>query len=250
MDTTGLSKLGLNNSEIKTYLALLELESSSVGPIIEKAAVPDSKIYIILEKLKEKGLVSFVIKNNVKHFQASDPENIIYLLDEKAKEIEVQKEKIKKELIPEIKRRRKLTEDKQESTVYEGIKGLRAAFNYVLSTMEKGEEYYVFTLGEEYAQKNAIYFFQDYHKKRVAKGVKIKSISEPEGKEIIKKYHNYKLMKYKVANQKVPIGTVIFKGHILIVSWQEKPTAFIIKSKQAYQYYKAFFEEIWEQAKP
>lgn len=249
MDTSLLSQLGLNDSEIKVYLALLELETSSVGPIIDRAKVSDSKIYFILEGLREKGLVSFVIKNNVKHFQASDPRNIIRLLEEKENKIKEQKQKIKKELIPKIKRRRKLTEEKQEATVYEGLEGMKAAFNYILSFMKKGEEYYVFVLGKEYARKNAIYFFQNYHKKRITKGVKVKFLSEPDGEKIIKKYHNYKLMQYRVAKQKIPIGTLVFKGHIVIISWQDKPTAFIIKSKQTYEYYKAFFEETWKQAK-
>ena len=245
METKLLSQLGLNDSEIKVYLSLLELESSKVGPIIKKAEVPDSKIYIILEKLQAKGLVSFVIKNNVRHYQASDPKNLIRLLDEREKEIEKQRKRIRKELIPQIEQRRMISEDKQEATVYEGLGGMRAAFDYLLSTMNKGEEYYVFLLGKEYERKDSIYFFNNYHKKRIEKGVKVKFISEKFGAKIVKKYHNYKLMRHRVAKQKIPIGTLIFKGHIMIVSWQEKPTAFIIKSKSAYGYYKSFFEEIW-----
>ena len=83
MDTRLLSQIGLTNSDIKVYFALLELESSTVGPIIKKSRVPDSKIYAILEKLKSRGLVSFVIKNNVKHFQCADPKNLISIIEEK-----------------------------------------------------------------------------------------------------------------------------------------------------------------------
>ena len=54
METKTLKGIGLTDSEIKVYFALLELESSTVGKIIEKSRVPDSKIYSILEKLKEK----------------------------------------------------------------------------------------------------------------------------------------------------------------------------------------------------
>jgi len=245
MEIKLLSQLGLNDSEIKVYLALLDMESSTVGPIIKNAGVPDSKIYIILEKLKTKGLVSFVIKNNVRHYQASDPKNLIRLLDEREKEIEEQKERIRKELIPQIEERRKITEDKQEALVYEGLGGMKAAFGYVLSTMNKGEEYSVFVLGKEYERKESIHFFNNYHKKRIEKGVKVKFISEEYGAKIIKKYYNYTLMQHRVSKQKIPIGTLIFKGHVMIVSWQDKPTAFIIKSEKAYEYYKAFFEHVW-----
>jgi len=94
MDTEVLMQLGLNESDVKVYFALLELESSSVGKIYEKAGVADSKIYVILEKLKGKGLVSFVVKNNVKHFQASDPKNLLRLISEKERELGEQKREL------------------------------------------------------------------------------------------------------------------------------------------------------------
>jgi len=66
MDTEILSQIGLTNSEIKVYFALLELDTSTVGPIYEKAKVPDSKIYLILEKLKEKVLCGMITQKS--HF--------------------------------------------------------------------------------------------------------------------------------------------------------------------------------------
>jgi sugar-specific transcriptional regulator TrmB len=83
MDTKTLTQIGLTESEIKVYFALLELETSTIGPIVDKAKVQESKIYYLLERLKEKGLVSFVIKNNVKHFQAADPKNLVRIISDK-----------------------------------------------------------------------------------------------------------------------------------------------------------------------
>ncbi|VVC02208.1 Uncharacterised protein [uncultured archaeon] len=70
---------------------------------------------MILEKLKEKGLASFVIMNNVKHFQASDPKNLLALLSEKESEIAAQKKELEEKTIPYIESRRKLTEEKNEA---------------------------------------------------------------------------------------------------------------------------------------
>jgi hypothetical protein len=44
----------------------------------------------------------------------------------------------------------------------------------------------------------------------------------------------------------LPLGTYIFNGHVMTVVWGEVPTAFVIKSKKNYQYYKDFFEEVWK----
>src|SRR3989338_7547002 len=97
-----LQKIGLNKSEVKVYLNLLELGSSTTGPIMDKAKVSSSKIYGILERLIEKGLVSFIIKSKTKYYQASSPEAIFDYINEKEEEMEKQKEQIKK-IIPELK---------------------------------------------------------------------------------------------------------------------------------------------------
>ena len=65
MDTGLLESVGLTKSEAKVYLALLELGSSSKGPIVKRSGVASSKVYELLDKLIAKGLVSIVVKANV-----------------------------------------------------------------------------------------------------------------------------------------------------------------------------------------
>ena len=83
MDFSTLEKIGLTNSEAKTYVALLKLGQTTAGPIVSEAKVTRSKIYDILERLKNKGLVSYITKKSTKHFSATSPENILHYLEEK-----------------------------------------------------------------------------------------------------------------------------------------------------------------------
>ncbi len=246
METKVLTQLGLTGSEIKVYFALLELESSTVGPLIDRAKVPDSKIYSILEKLKERGLVSFVIKNNVKHFQASDPKNLVTLLNEKEEEIAAERKELEEKVIPYIESRRKLTGEKQEATVYESYAGLKSAFNLILDNLTAGEGYSVFMLSESLKEKKVVSFFQTYHKKRIERGIKVRLISNIEFKKFILSTHRYKGMKLRFTEQKLPVGLFIFKNHVMTVIWGEKPTAFVIKSKRNYEHYREFFEDMWQ----
>ncbi|MFH0837291.1 MAG: helix-turn-helix domain-containing protein [Candidatus Aenigmatarchaeota archaeon] len=249
METQTLNQIGLSGSEIKVYFALLKLESSTVGPIIKLSTVPDSKIYVILDKLKEKGLVSFVIKNNVKHFQASDPKNLIRLLNEKSNEIAEQKNKLEREIIPQIEARRKFTEDISEAIVYESYDGLRSAFNLIVDTLNRGDEYQVFMLGDALEDKRVIRFFQNYHKKRIERGINVRLLSNNMFRNTILKAHKYKGMKIRFTDKTLPIGTFVFKNHVMTIVWDEKPTAFVIKSRKNYDYYKEFFDETWENSK-
>jgi len=251
MNTEVLNRLGLNNSEIKVYFALLELESSTVGRIIDRAKVPDSKIYSILEKLKEKGLVSFVIKNNVKHFQATDPCNLIELLNEKSEQIEEQKRILREEIIPNIEQQRKLTEEKQEATVYEGMEGLKSAFNVLLTTIKPGMEYYAFMVGLSPEDKKVERFFLNYHQKRIQQKIRIKLIAEKKREKSteknISRFRQYLAVKY--TDEAYPVGTIIFDGHIMLLGLSGKTTAFIIKSQQIYEHYKKHFESLWNRVR-
>ena len=61
MDTKILENIGFTKGEIRVYLAMLDLGNTTTGPIILKSKVARSKVYEILERLKEKGLISEVI---------------------------------------------------------------------------------------------------------------------------------------------------------------------------------------------
>ncbi|MDD5191676.1 MAG: helix-turn-helix domain-containing protein [Candidatus Nanoarchaeia archaeon] len=248
METEILEQIGLSKNEIKVYFALLELEQASATPIIKRANIPNSKLYPIIEKLIKRGLVSYVIKNNVKYFQASDPNNLINLLNEKEKQIIEQKQKIK-EIIPQIEIRRKLAREKQEATIYEGLEGIRAAFDNILNTLSKGEEYLVFTLGEELGTEKLKTFFQNYHKKRIEKEIKVRLIADKKIKEIITKYHVYKGMRVRYTGKTLPNGIFIYDNNVMTVVWGDIPTAFVITSKNNSKKYKDFFEETWKHAK-
>ena len=64
-----LAEIGLTERESKVYLALLELGSTTTGPLVKKSEVPNSKVYEILESLQNKGLVSWITKGKTKYFQ-------------------------------------------------------------------------------------------------------------------------------------------------------------------------------------
>ncbi len=247
MNTEILEQIGLSKNEIKIYFALLELEQSSATPIVKKSGVPNSKVYPTLEKLIKRGLVSYVIKNNVKYFQASDPKNLIDFLNDKEKLILKQKKEIGK-LIPQIEHNRKLAQDKQEATIYEGFGGIKAAFENILNTIPKNQEYYVFTLGEELGKSELKHFFRDYHKKRIHKKIKVKLIANEKIKTTFLKHHLYKDMKVKFSKLKLPTGIFIYEDYVMTVVWLGDPTAFVIKSKNNAEKYKEFFLEMWKKA--
>ena len=78
-----LRDIGMTDGEIRVYVALIRLGSATSGPVTDKSGVSRAKVYNILERLMQKGLVSYIIKDKTRHYQAEDPVKIKDYLDKK-----------------------------------------------------------------------------------------------------------------------------------------------------------------------
>lgn len=243
-----LEKLGLNTSEVKVYFALLKMGKSTVGPLITEAGVPDSKIYVILDKLKARGLASAVIENNVKHFQAADPQALLRLIDQQVADLNEQKERLQKEVIPAVKRTKE-TEPAPEATAYSSYAGMKSAFDYLLFTLQPGEEYQVFMLKEALEDAKVVSFFRTHHKRRQERKIRVRLIGPVGMKAVIEKQHKYLGMVVRYSKQALPVGVFIFKDNVMTLLWTPQPVAFVIKSRANWEHYKKFFEDVWARSK-
>ena len=85
-----LEQIGLTKTEIKIYLALLKLGQTTTTNIVREAEIHASKVYEFLDKLIQKGLVSYVIKSNKKYFTAASPVFLKEFMREKENKIKEQ----------------------------------------------------------------------------------------------------------------------------------------------------------------
>ncbi len=104
-----LKKFNLSQSETKAYLALLELGASLAGDITKKANINRSNCYDAIQRLIEKGLVSYVIKANRKYFQAETPQKFLELLKEEENQLRTKEEEIKK-VLPQLIAKSKISD--------------------------------------------------------------------------------------------------------------------------------------------
>lgn len=68
-----LQNLGLNEKQAKIYLALLELGKATVVEVAKQAGLKRPITYVVLDDLKNKGLVSEIPEKKRKLFAAEDP---------------------------------------------------------------------------------------------------------------------------------------------------------------------------------
>ncbi len=91
-----LRELGLTDGEVRVYLALVGLGNTTVGSLIDESKVSSSKVYIILEKLIQKGLATYIIKGKVKYFQANPPNALMDFLKKKEENLKSQEKNLTK----------------------------------------------------------------------------------------------------------------------------------------------------------
>lgn len=244
MQTEILRNIGLTESEIKVYLALLELGSTTKGPIVDKSRVASSKIYELLEKLIQKGLVSYVIKSKVKYFEAAPPSRIMDYLKEKEDNLKEQETQLQK-LIPELELQRSMAGIGSETQVFKGMKGAKTSFDDILNELKKGDEYSV--LGISKFTPHFERFVVNFHKKRAKSGIKCRIIVNELAQNIGKELEPIKLTQVKYLKKELftPFVLIIYKDKTLIsLSLDE---IFIqIKSKNLSEGLKNYFDYMWK----
>ena len=244
MDISIFEDIGLTKREIIVYLALLELGSTTIGYVLEKTQIPSSKIYEVLNRLRDKGLVSCIKIENKKHFQASDPKSILSILDEKKARIS--------EIIPNLAEKQKSVKKKQSVEMYEGYKAIFNLLRNIIQDAKQKELYLAFTHGEEHKDATINIFYKSFIKRRREKKLDMKLLAnifiKPLFKEIYTK-EEFKDTKIRFTEFSFPHGLTIFRDNLIYISWKENPTAVKIQSKQMAEEFRRFFLGLWDMAK-
>lgn len=247
MELYALDEIGMTYGEKKVYLSLLDLGESTTGQIISNSGITSSKVYLILEKLENKGLVSHVVKNNIKYFQVANPERILDYLEEKKKKIDKDKEEIEK-ILPFLKS--KLAQKTpQETKMYHGYQGLKSALAEFIKDLKEGEEYVVFGsqghFGEMYEN-----FIKNFYIEKERKKIKTRLIYNSSFKEIKRLYKGLNLTKIKFIDFITPSTIAISNKKILISSYGESAMQVVIINEAIAKSFYTFFESMWKIAKP
>ena len=237
MDTQILEDLGFTNAEIKIYLALLELGVSTAGPIINKSGLQSSVVHTTLNKLVDKGFVSFVKEGQRNHYQASDPKHISEYIDDKKKQYE--------ELLPFLLTKQEKAKEKSEVVTFRGIKGIRELLYELLDA--EGKEHHTFGSSKDSLMMGDP-FWISYHKKRNAKGIKAKLIFNESLREWcdVNKYPNTEY-KFTRLGFEPMTETIIRNDKIGIIIWTELPIGILIHNKAAAESYDKFWKVLWNQ---
>lgn len=238
MEIDVFRQLGLDDREINLYTELLKLGSSKAGALSKIAGVDRSVTYKLLYNLLSKGFVSFVIRENRKYFQATDPEKLLDVLREMEEGL--------KEAIPFLQKLKKKPIEKAQVEVYKGKEGFKTVMNDLL---KKRHDLY----GIGYTAKGpeiAKYWYEQWNNRRIKERIRRMYLvsSETAKKEVTKRpLTTIKIMPEGFIS---PSSTIIYGDNIAIFFPEEEDfTGIVIRGKRIAKAYKSFFNALWNLSK-
>jgi sugar-specific transcriptional regulator TrmB len=246
-----LKSLGLTDSESKVYLALLKLGISSKTAIIKEAKIAPSKLYNILDKLADKGLVSMIIKDNVKNYSAANPSKIKEYLETKKEEIEKQQENLNSLLKKfENLQKEKINETKAE--IYFGWKGMETVYSRIISELKEGQEAFVLGASAGTNKEKTKEFFIKYGiHSTIRKKANVKIIFDENSRDYVKEAEKESGIKYnkRFLQKSSPVEIAFTLGYTAIVILKEEPIIIVIQDKETSKSFIEYFNELWNIAK-
>ena len=227
-----LKEAGLTGNEIKVYMALLDLGPSQAGLISRKAGLHRRTVYDTADMLIKKGLIGYMLKNNRRVYQASDPKRILGLVKEKEDAV--------LHVINALQAKYLTVKEKEETNFYKGKEGLKTIFEDQLNSKE------ILILG---ASKSAYDMLKSYFKlydaARKQKKIKARIISQDKGIRHIPMAE----IRYLPEKYASPVSINIYGDKTATILWASQPLAIVIKNKNIADGYRNYFELLWNTAK-
>lgn len=231
MDKEILKEIGFLDAEIEVYLTLLRLGPSLVSRIHQETGHHRTHIYDLLEKLREKGLVSTFIQSGKKYFKPAPPHKLLGYVEEK-------KEKIKT-ILPELEQLIKLTKEDTIVELYKGKDGLKTVLQDVLKV---GKDYCV--MGSVKQFETILEFALPQFLKKIEKqNIKERIICDKKEKIIKIETGSYKCLKSEYL---FPSSFWIYGSNVAIFIWHLPYYVIVIRNKDVAKTYQNYFEFFWK----
>lgn len=231
METRLLEKLGLEQKEANIYLGLLKLGKASATKISDETRIERTLCYSIIQKLIDKGLVSYIIEQNIKYFSAAPPDKL--MIDLKEKQQELQK------ALPSLKELMAMKKTKSKAEIFQGKEGVKTVLKDII---KDGKNYLVF--GEEGRFQEVLPIESEQFMRKIEQAKIKERVLVKKGQKVVKsKNSSFKFIDAKYLS---PTSTLIYGDKTAIFVWSDPMIVILIENKEVSQSYKTYFEILWK----
>lgn len=245
---SALKTVGLSEKESQVYLDLRRHGESKTGSICRRTKIPSSHIYGLLESLLANGLVSFKVVNNSKVFQASEPEALQLLFEEKEREIGKQKLDLM-QFITQLKVAPSDPERFGDFRYYQGIRGIKSLYAQIMNAWKKGDEYIIASAPSASFQRLEGFFLETVHKKRIKDKVSLRMLTNQNTEKwgTIREKMPFTKVRYLPIDTQTEYG--VLNEYFFLITYAQTPYGLLIKDQSFANTFRVFFDLLWKQAK-
>lgn len=232
-----LMGIGLNNKEARIYLACIEKGTAPVSAIAQAAKVNRVTTYDILEKLKQKGLVSYFTKKQIKYFTATAPDILVEEYEKRTGDL--------RSSLPAFKRISGQTVHPRVR-YFEGLEGIKTVYTDTLTSKTDILNY----SNSHEIRKIWPNYDKEYVQKRAQKKIFLREICPRDREGEIVKNHDEK---YHRETKLIPAELFpftneinIYDDKVSIISFKDEVIGMIIESTEIANSQRAIFNLCWE----
>lgn len=243
-----LQDIGLNDKEATVYLSLLSVEHASVLDLAKKTKIKRPTVYVVLESLSKKGLVSETTIGKKTHYQAEPPERLETFVEKRKIALE-ESQRTLKDVIPQIKSVQRESGEKPIVKYFEGKEGIISSAEETFRNENGGDEpvYLVYSkdlLNELFPESER----QKFRQIRLDKKVKSKVIYTYEKGEIPSDEMGERI---KIDGSKYPISCDIgiYKDKVRISVLGKGVSSIFIRSKDVADTLRSIFNIAFDKLK-
>ncbi len=236
-----LEGTGLTKNEASVYLALLRIGKSKTGMIINESKVSSGKIYEILGKLSDKGLVKSVSENGVKHFIASSPAALVDYLKEKEQLLHIKEKELEK-LLPGLEQLQKIDHNLETVSL---IKGFRGISSLVYDALTNGKSIKIMGVR---SSKDVKFnnFWKNWHRRRIELKKPVKMLFADKGSDYWKFFKKLPFTTVRETLAVSPSAVMIIDHQCFLFSYDDELTCIHIRSGSIAKSFTSFFDSLWD----
>jgi len=244
MQLDNLKELGLSEGQISVYSAVLDFGIGSLNRIHEKTGIERRNIYDILNKLIEKGLISYTIEKGKRTYQCTHPNKIL-------EEIKLKKSALQnlEKQLPQIHEMFDISKPEIRAEVFRGNEAIKSLLE---ESLEYKEQYWIGGNSgvESTPMKN---WFKHWMQRRVDRrvimhdlvdyGTFLEGLNPNDIKTHKKNYYKYCRLPKEL---KSPMVVLIFGDKVAQILWSKQSFAFVLESTEIKESFMRYFEYFWE----
>lgn len=243
-----LKILGLSDKEIEVYIAGLKLGPTTINKLSQSAQIKRSTVYVVLERLKQRGLVNQGLKRARKIFEMADPDKFLKLIEEEKEKIKEKEESAQKAVMS----LKALASKAELATDVKMFEGYDASMRVLVDLGKTKNPIYCVYSGYYLDQNNREKFKKtvaEFNRARMESGGKNYVITDPES--LTSKFYptvdsDVREYRFFKKEEKLPAMVDISEDKVIFSTVRDKFSSVVIQNKTIAETLKFMFDVMWE----